>query len=741
MKIRAQLLVMAMAILIPVVVAAGLGLAKIRDGERQVALRGLKETVRATALIIDREVQGSISGLKALGSSPNLETGDFKAFYAQAAAFDKMPDMWTALLDDKGAQVLNTVVPYGTAMPAPRPDNIERRRMILANPKPRVTDLVVGGVTGKMVTAINVPASAAGGKRFVVSQVFTVEHWKQKALQTGVPADWIVAVIDRNGKFISRSHNEAALLGTNALPALVAAAGESASGLIRGVTVEGVDSYIAYTHSELAGWTIAIGAPVTSIDAAANSAIWLAVLGMLAALGVAALAVAAFGRSFISAIEGASRSAVALGQGQQPVVEHTGTQEINDLNQALVGAGTLLEAERKSRLAAETEREHLLCKETLAREAAQAQNDAKDQFLAMLGHELRNPLAAIAGATALLERSGSGNPGAERCIGIISRQNRHLGHIVNDLLDISRLIAGKIALEKEPLDLADCVSKCVAALRTTERAVGYKITVHASPAGFSGDAVRMDQILTNLLTNALKFSEPGGQVTITVGKDADKAVVTVQDAGAGIAPELLVSIFEPFVQGPAPANRLQSGMGIGLALVRQLVRLHGGDVTAVSAGLNQGSVFSFWVPATAAQEPEKNARVANVPHQRKLVYVEDNADARTTMAELLRMFGFEVIEVADGASTLRAVLVAQPDAVIIDIGLPDINGYEVARRLRADPLTRFTPLIALTGYGQLRDKQAAVLAGFSAHLVKPVLASALVDTLEKVLAPDEVFEG
>ena len=289
--------------------------------------------------------------------------------------------------------------------------------------------------------------------------------------------------------------------------------------------------------------------------------------------------------------------------------------------------------------------------------------------------------------------------------------------------------------------MADCVSYSVEALRATERAASYKITVHASSVWFSGDAVRIEQILNNLLTNALKFSEPDGDVTVTVREEAGKAVVTVQDAGVGIAPELLPRVFEPFVQGPAPANRLQSGLGIGLALARQLVRLHGGDVEAASAGINQGSIFSFWVPAIAAQLPEDNGRVAGAPKQRKLVYVEDNADARTTMAELLRLLGYEVIEVADGTSTLPEVLAAQPDAVLMDIGLPDIDGYEVARRLRADPLTRSIPLIALTGYGQFRDQQAASLAGFNAHLVKPAASQAIVQAIEEVLAPDQVAKG
>lgn len=742
MKIRTQLLLMAAAILIPVIVASGLALAKIREDGRQTALRGLSETARATALIVDREVQGSLSALKALGSSPNLESRDFKAFYSQAAAFYQPGDSWTVLFDDKGTEIVNTAVPYSAPLP-PLPVQAEMVAEVLSSQKPVTTDLQAGAVISQMVTAVNTPATAAGGRSFVVSQAFVLDYWKKKAIQENLPADWITAVLDSRGLFIARSFRANELVGQPGIPGLPTLMRGPKEGMLRHLSLEGIDSYIAYTHSDLTGWMVSVSAPVSAINAAAHHAVWTAVAGMLAAFAVAALAVAVFGRRFIRAIEGASRSAMALGRGQQPDVENTGIKEVNALNHELVGAGHLLEAERKFRQAAEGERERLLRNETQAREAAQAQNEAKDEFLAMLGHELRNPLAAIAGATALLERVGLGAPGAERCLGIISRQNHHLSHIVNDLLDVSRLMSGKIALEKEPLDMADCVRQCVEALRTTELAKGHPITVQASRTGFSGDAVRIDQILNNLLTNALKFSGPGGEVKVTVGEVAGKAVVTVQDSGVGMTPELLARVFNPFVQGPAPANRLQSGLGIGLALVRQLVRLHGGDVEAASAGVGQGSTFSVWLPAIAidAQTPATHNPDQDASRQRKLVYVEDNADARAMMAELLQMLGYEVIEVADGASTLPAVLAAQPDAVIIDIGLPDIDGYEVARRLRENPLTRSVPLIALTGYGQLRDKQTATQAGFNTHLAKPASASAIVKAVEEVLGFNPLFES
>ena len=742
MKIRTQLLLMAAAILIPVIVASGLALAKIREDGRQTALRGLSETARATALIVDREVQGSLSALKALGSSPNLESRDFKAFYSQAAAFYQPGDSWTVLFDDKGTEIVNTAVPYSAPLP-PFPVQAEMVAEVLSSQKPVTTDLQAGAVISKMVTTVNTPATAAGGRSFVVSQAFVLDYWKKKAIQQDLPADWITAVLDSRGLFIARSFRANELVGQPGIPGLPTLMRAPKEGMLRHLSLEGIDSYIAYTHSDLTGWMVSVSAPVSAINAAANHAVWTAVAGMLAAFAVAALAVAVFGRRFIRAIEGASRSAMALGRGQQPDVENSGIKEVNALNHELVGAGHLLEAERKFRHAAEGERERLLRNETQAREAAQAQNEAKDEFLAMLGHELRNPLAAIAGATALLERTGLGAPGAERCLGIISRQNHHLSHIVNDLLDVSRLMSGKIALEKEPLDMADCVRQCVEALRTTELAKGHPIIVQASRTGFSGDAVRIDQILNNLLTNALKFSGPGGEVKVTVGEVAGKAVVTVQDSGAGMTPELLARVFDPFVQGPAPANRLQSGLGIGLALVRQLVRLHGGDVEAASAGVGQGSTFSVWLPAIAidTQIPATHNPDKDASRQRKLVYVEDNADARAMMAELLRMLDYEVIEVADGESTLPAVLAAQPDAVIIDIGLPDIDGYEVARRLRANPLTRSIPLIALTGYGQLRDKQTAAQAGFNTHLAKPASSSAIVKAVEAVLGLNTWFES
>jgi signal transduction histidine kinase/ActR/RegA family two-component response regulator len=734
MRIRSLLVLMAIAILLPVVLAAGIALDQIREGERAAALKALRETARATSLIVDREVQGSLSALKALSHSRSLQQGDLEAFYAEAGAINQLPDVWTLLVDQNGQQVLNTIAPFGgKPPPAPSAEAASRLAQLLASDKPEVSELLVGPVTGKLLTAVAVPAPV-GPKRYLLVQAFAVDHWRRTLLQQKLPPDWIVAVIDRNGRFIARSHKTDEFLGNQARPELVAAAAKSRDGLIRHATLEGIESYDAFEHSSLTGWTIAVAAPVQSIEAPSRHALQVAMLGLALAVAAALLAAGVFGQLLIKAIERAGRAAIALGEGRRPEVERSPIAEVGQLHQSLADAGTLLDAERRSRLAAEAERERLLRNETAAREAAQAQNDAKDQFLAMLGHELRNPLAAISGAVTLLERGAADPARAAHYLEIVRRQNLHLVHIVDDLLDVSRLMAGKIMLEKTPLNMADSVTHCVESLRASEKGLGHRIVARVEPVWVDGDPVRIEQVLNNLITNALKFSPPGGRIGVELQREDGRAVVTVRDEGAGIAADLLERVFEPFVQGPPPSNRAQSGLGIGLALVRQLVGLHGGQVEAASAGPGQGSTFRFWLPAIESPAQASESTAAGERTARRIVYVEDNADARMTMAELLRVFGYEVFEVGEGKLAHAAVLEHQPDVVVMDIGLPDVDGYQVARRLRKDAGTRHVPLIALTGYGQLRDKEQAAVAGFDAHLTKPVAPDDLIAAIEAAVA-------
>ena len=730
MRLRSYLVLVAVAGLLPGFVAALFVVEHVREGERQAALRGLHESVRATALLVDREIKGSLGTLEALGTSIHLQDSNLRAFYDQAAALDRPPFVWTLLLDPAGERLVDTGRPFG----APHRAVVEQSAVaqVLATQRPLVTDLTPGALPGELLTTVYVPARAAPG--YIIAHRISVDLWKTKALvlPPGRSA-WLLGVVDRQGKFIARSQRADQLLGRQARPELVAAAAASVDGLIRHRTLEGAEVYDAFTHSELTGWTIAVAAPVGSIEASS----WLAVSWLVAGLAVALAAGAAMAtylaRKFLQGIEVAGAAAAALGRGEQPAIAPTTLDEINTLNLALGHAGHLLSAERRLRETAEVERARLLEAETAAREAAQKDNAAKDQFLALLGHELRTPLAGIAGAADLLQRKIPEAAAAGRYLAIIERQTRHLTRIVDDLVDASRVALGKIVLQAETINLADCVASCVDGMRVTERAAGHSLVVHAQDVWVHADAVRIEQIVNNLVSNALKFSPAGSEVELRVMTLESTAVIEVTDRGAGITPDLLPHVFEPFMQGPGPSGRLQSGLGIGLALVKQLVHLHGGEVSATSQGAGMGSSFVVSLPRVDRAQPRPAEQARTATTVCRVLLVEDNADARATTAQSLRELGYSVEVAGDGHGALAAAALQSPEVVILDIGLPDLDGYAVAAALRQSAGGEARVLIALSGYGGTDARRHAAPQLFDEHLVKPVQLDLLTRSIENQL--------
>ena len=728
-RIRSCLLLLTAVVLVPGLLAAAVAVAKVREGERQAALRGLRETVRATSLLVDGEVQRSLGTLRALGQSHYLQAADFEALYGQATATDQKPDVWTLVLDATGQQRINTSVPYGTPLPPAVAQ--DRVASVLQTMRPLVSDLIVGPVTGKLLTTIYVPAKASPAGRFVVAQAFSVAHWNKTARQPGAPSQWIVAVIDRQGRFIWRSHGTEAFVGKQARPELVAAAAAAPQGLIRHATLEGIDSYDAFTHSALTGWTIAVAAPVPTIEASATQAVlWLSA-GLAMALVVALLGATLLGRVLLTAINSASAAARALGRGEPPATAATPVFEINVLNHALEDAAHLLQQEQDRRKRVELQREQLLENERLAREAAQQENQAKDKFLALLGHELRNPLAAMTGAGEVLARSRSDAAVQDRFIGVIQRQNRHMRRIVDDLLDVSRMLSGKIELRLQALDLAGCVRSCVESLQASDAGSAHQWRLQTTSVWVQGDQVRLEQIVSNLAVNARHFSPPDGTITIRVSADGGHAVLDVSDLGPGVPAALLPRIFEAFVQGPPPAGRQSSGLGIGLSLVKQLVELHGGSVAVWPGSNGVGSRFCVRLPRIDTPQPEAGANPA--PSQRlaahHILLVDDNPDARQPTAELLRAMGHQVAEAADGDAAVASAMRQLPAIIIMDLGLPGKSGYQVAAELKAIPALRDVPVIALSGFGQPSDQAASSAAGFVAHLVKPLSVDALAQAI------------
>jgi PAS domain S-box-containing protein len=371
------------------------------------------------------------------------------------------------------------------------------------------------------------------------------------------------------------------------------------------------------------------------------------------------------------------------------------------------------------------------------REAAEAANLAKDQFLAMLGHELRNPLAPILTALQLIKLRGV--DAVERERSIIERQVQHLVRLVDDLLDVARITRGRVDLKRERVEAADIVARAIEIASPLLEQQRHTLLVDV-PRGLliEGDASRLAQIVANLVNNAAKYTEPAGRVSISGREEGDDVVLAVRDTGAGIDAEMLPRIFDLFVQEPQALARSQGGLGLGLAIVRSLVELHGGSVTANSLGRGHGAEFVVRLPRAMPMEagvvapPRHAVAVPPVSRGTRVLIVDDNADAATMLGTLVREFGYEPHVTFDAPSALAAAERLNPHVALVDLGLPVMDGFELAERFAAHPELRQTRLIAVTGYGQPHDRETSKHAGFTAHLVKPVDANHLRAVLDEI---------
>jgi signal transduction histidine kinase len=382
-------------------------------------------------------------------------------------------------------------------------------------------------------------------------------------------------------------------------------------------------------------------------------------------------------------------------------------------DRALQLTGMTLDMTEQKQL--ERERAQLTEHALAARLEAEAASRAKDEFLTMLSHELRNPLGAISAAIDVLDAADPASPTCGEARAIIARQTRNLGYMMNDLLDVGRVIAGKILLARQPVNLAAVVRRVEETLAITGEAKGHQLHLALDDAWVDGDAVRMEQVVTNLLTNAIKYTPAGRAIHVSVQTERGSAVLQVQDAGMGIPPALLPHIFDLFVQGQRTLDRRAGGLGIGLTLVRRLVELHGGTVGVESS--DEGSRFTVRLPVTPA--PRKvDGDTLPPSRRRKVLVVEDNDDVLAALRAKLELDGHSVSTAVDGIEGLSRLLEQKPEVSIVDIGLPGLTGFELARHARAAGYAG--RMIALSGYGAERDAHEALIAGFDAYLVKPV---------------------
>jgi PAS domain S-box-containing protein len=363
--------------------------------------------------------------------------------------------------------------------------------------------------------------------------------------------------------------------------------------------------------------------------------------------------------------------------------------------------------------------------------ALQEADRRKTEFLATLAHELRNPLAPIRNSLHIL-RMGDDAPAVERVHEMLERQVNHLVRLVDDLLEISRITSGKIELRTEPVEIAAAIRTAVETSKPLIEAGGHQlaITLPAQPLTVEADPLRLSQIIANLLNNAAKYTDPGGQLWLTATREGGEVAISVRDTGIGLSADMLASVFEMFMQVDGNHKRSQGGLGIGLSLVKRLVELHGGRVEAKSAGVGRGSEFKIRLPLAKKQLPVVKAKVTKSPNPRpaqrqRILVVDDNKDAAMTLGMLLKMLGQEICTAHDGAGALAAIESHRPSLVLLDLGMPGMSGFEVAQRVRAVPQFAHVALVALTGWGQEEDRQRTRAAGFDDHLVKPVDLAAL----------------
>ena len=598
MRLRTHYWLLAFSIVLPVAVFCSIAIDMLLTSQRATAMRHIEESARSATLEIDAEIRRAQSVLRVLANSQALATGDTRRLYEEANAANAGQGGWIILYERSGQQLLNTRLPYGASLPVrPDPDVVARQ---MDSGTGVVSDVKWGPSLNRPLVSVEQPVVTASGAQRVLAQAYSPSYFVRTFAGSAIPESWSVTVVDGAGVILAARGQELDTQRKQVQAELQAAIKRAPRDTLRHTSADGVDVYSHFVHSGLSGWAVIVSAPASEINAAVLRGIGVAVFGFVVAIGSALALGVHTGRRLVRFVSSASKAARALG-GERPVtgLHHSNIGEMEALNDAIRDADTRLRAEKRSRAAVEEERNELLVRERAAREHAERQNAAKDEFLAMLGHELRNPLGAITSAVTVLDRSGL--PGApphagERARDVLRRQTAHLRSLVDDLLEVNRALMGKLALARRELDLAEVVRGCLDTLQAGGRLNLYRTDLHLSPVPVLADPTRLAQVIDNILDNALKYSPEDSAIEIRVALQDGMAELAVRDNGEGITPELLPHVFNVFVQGEQSLQRLQGGLGIGLTLVRRLVEMHGGTIRIESEGAGRGTCVTVLLP-------------------------------------------------------------------------------------------------------------------------------------------------
>ncbi|HEX5715422.1 MAG TPA: sensor histidine kinase [Thermoanaerobaculia bacterium] len=596
--LRWHLMVLVVGTLLPVVLFGAVVAHQLSQSERAAAERRLMQSARDLATTVDREMSSTIRTLSALAASEPLERGDLESFHAEARRVAKTQPSWLTviLLLPDGRQVVNTKRAWGAPLPsATEPASLRRT---VETRSPAVGDLA-RGVDGTLAFPVRVPVLHSGELRYVLTAAIAPQMLAGFVdRQLSPQEEWTRTVVDRQGMVVARSRDPERFVGKPGTPSFIRSLREAREGLRPSTTLDGQPVYTAFSHAAFSGWAAIIAVPRGVVEGPARRTM-IAVAGAgLALLLVSGLGAFVLSRHVSQGIASAASAAAVLAHGGRPRVQPSRVAEVARLAEALDQSADLL-AQR------ERERNEHLARAEASRADAESASRAKDEFLAMLGHELRNPLGPIRNGAHLLRQLVPDNERVARVLEIIDRQIAHIVRLVDELLDASRIARGKVVLQKERLDLR-LVARNVYEDFTPDFdrvRIAFHLDLPPAEVWVHGDRTRLAQCLGNLLHNALKFTPEGGNVALALTVEGDLALLEVRDDGPGIDPGLLPALFEPFSQGPQPLDRGQGGLGLGLALVKGLTELHGGTVRAHSDGPGKGTVFTVSLPLEPAVEP------------------------------------------------------------------------------------------------------------------------------------------
>ena len=859
MKIQSHLFVLTLGTVAPLVAVLVAGGVVLWKAERESLEREAIGRTRAAMSAIDTELRGSIAALKALAASKNLDSGDIRAFHAEAQRVLASQPQWLniGLATVKRDQLLDAILPFGAHAAFSDDDAFDK---VLRTRAPQISSLAQDGAVPLRAVRLRVPVFIRGQMRHVLSAPLDASSFDALLRAQRLPDGWTIALADRNKRFIARIPPKPA--GTGISQDLAAALDRSPEGWFHGRTLEGAETFTPYVSSELSGWVLAIAMPAEVVRAGTSRAAVVSALGGLIALAIALALAWIIAQRIARPIADLANAADHGLENELP--PPSAIDEIARLHKALADAAHAL-GERQRRLEKEQSmlvtQSHLLRQRTeeaetlmqvmpiavfkaddlecrvitanpagcrflqleaqacdaniavsvawpaglsiaragrelqagelpLVRAIAQGAeqpaeelefrfadgevkfgfvyaaplfgSDArargavcailditerklddrrKDEFLATLAHELRNPLAPAMNALQLLRVAPSDAAAAATARDMLDRQIRQMKRLIDDLMDVSRITQGKLVLQRERVRLQTIVDDAVDACRAslTAKAHRLEVDIPRAPIDVTGDPARLTQMLSNLLGNSCKFTPPGGRIRLHAHAEGVNLTISVSDDGVGIAPQLLPRVFDLFMQGDRALERTTDGQGIGLSLVRRLAEMHGGSVEARSEGVGRGAEFIVRLPILSTATATATAQQAHVQSKEELMtlrilVVDDSRDAAESLATLLELSGHTVDIANDGLVALQSAEQLKPDVVFMDIGMPRLNGFDAARRIRAAPWGKRMTLVAISGWGQDSDRAKSKEAGFDAHLVKPMEFPALEQILAQVSA-------